>query len=233
MKIKNDNVQVDSGEAEVVSGSYSALLDARRRGKPIAQCYREYVALAVKLGLSGPFMSELELRRYLNKEAKITLEDSYVLGVVILGEYEAETYTLQLAENNFSTCIMDILTGKSKKDRDAKLLSRFDKGAKMDKNSNFFFITDAGEDLELVRQYDDENVIYKGRGPSDKNDQIVLEKDVIDFIKHGGRVRAKGKGISATVYGIGSSSKRAGKIMGLVSVEVETNKRTLIIGEDA
>lgn len=232
MKIKNDAVLVDCGEEEALQCSYSELLNARRREKTVSRCYREYIEVAVKLGLSESIMSELELRRYLNQEANISLENSYALGVAILGEFDAETYILQLAENNISPHIMNIISGKSKKARDAKFKSLLKKSTKIGKNTKFFFSTDKGEDLALIRQYDAENIIYKGRRPGDKYDFTVKEKDVIDFIKHGGRVRAKGDGIPSTIYGVGSSSKQAGKIIGLIEIEDETHKRVIITGTD-
>lgn len=232
MKIKHDTVRVDCGEEEDLQCSYSELLNARRREKTVSQCYREYIEEVVKLRLSESIMSELELRRYLNQEANISLENSYALGIAILGEFDAETYILQLAENNIPPHIMNIISGKSKKARDAKFKSLLKKNTKMGKNTKLFFSTDKGEDLALIRQYDAGNIIYKGRLPGDKYDFTVKEKDVIDFIKHGGRVRAKGDGIPSTIYGVGSSSKQAGKIIGLIEIEDETHKRVIITGAD-
>ncbi|WP_318454838.1 hypothetical protein [Photobacterium leiognathi] len=228
MKVIDDTVSVDTGGSEAEHGKLSDLLFFRNN-KSVSECYREYVKLAIALGMSS-YISEQELRRYLLGGTSISLNDSYCLLMIILGPVETEIYIQQLTsnKNNMLPEVFKILTKQTEKEKEA----RFKEAIKAEKYE-LFFCTDRKFDLLLVVKGEGEEPFYMGRLSGDTNDRRVEFDKVISFIERGGRIRSQGHGIPQTPYGLESKSAKAGKIVGLVKVGARSKKRIVIKGVDS
>ncbi|WP_318508259.1 hypothetical protein [Photobacterium leiognathi] len=175
--------------------------------------------------------SDERIRRIINGDTPPTIFEIYYISRVVLGPILTEYYIPQVVENNIPIEVYNMISGENERKKRNKLKMLLSKSRESE-DSHLLFSTEEHIDLLLSPQYKDGKYIYMGRTKGGKKDFPIPADDVIDFIKSGGRVRAKSDDIPLTVYGMQSISQKAGKIKGLISVGNVSNKRTVILGED-